>query len=32
MDILEQLLDYWDSDDEDIIVVDNSPIYTIDED
>lgn len=32
MDLLEELMTYWDSDDEDILVVDNSPIYTIEED
>lgn len=32
MDLLDELLECWDSDDDDIIVVDNSPIYTIGED
>ena len=31
MDLLDELLECWDSDDDDIIVVDNSPIYTIGE-
>lgn len=30
--LLEELLECWDSDDEDIAVYDNSPIYTIGED
>lgn len=32
MDLLNELLECWDNDDDDIIVVDNSPIYTIGED
>lgn len=32
MDLLDELLECWDSDDDDIIVVDNSPIYTMEED
>lgn len=32
MDLINELLECWDSDDDDIIVVDNSPIYTIGED
>ena len=30
--LLDMLLECWDSDDENILVVDNSPIYTIEED
>lgn len=32
MDLLEELITYWDSDDVDIAVYDNSPIHTIEED
>ena len=30
--LLEELLECWDSDDDDIVVYDNSLIYTIEED